>query len=150
MLIKQIQPNEEYYTVKSKFVNRINLKTMLFRALAITAALFASVEGFASSRTPAVASRSSTALNIMTASELESIINEAESCAKGECALDEVEALISSLKEQGKMLSNRIAEVDALVKDLEHINGKDNRPADEVRETVRAIFRIFSLGVSFC
>jgi hypothetical protein len=119
---------------------------MLFRALAITAALFASVEGFASSRTPAVASRSSTALNIMTAKELESIINEAESCAKGECALDEVEALISSLKEQGKMLSNRIAEVDALVKDLEHINGKDSRPVDEVRETVRAIFRIFSLG----
>ncbi|KAL7554286.1 hypothetical protein ACHAWF_017736 [Thalassiosira exigua] len=82
----------------------------------------------------------------MTADEVESIIKEAETCAEGECALDEVEGLISSLQAQQRLLSTRIEEIDGLVKDLEHANGKDDRPVDEVRETVRAIFRIFALG----
>jgi hypothetical protein len=122
---------------------------MLFRTLAIAAALCAtSVNGFAFSGSPAVASRSSTALNIMTAQELDLIISEAESCANGECALDEVENLINNLMEQQKMLTSRIGEIDNLVKDLEHMNGKDVRSTDEVRETVKAIFRVFALGVS--
>ena len=122
---------------------------MIFRALAITAALCAnSAHGFAFTRSPAVAFRPSTSLNIMTPSELESIINEAEACAGGECALDEVDSLINNLLEQQKMLNKRIGEIDELVQDLEHINGKDNRPVDEVKDTVKAIFRIFALGVS--
>lgn len=84
----------------------------------------------------------------MTAAEIDSIISEAESCAEGECALDEVESLITNLQGQQSSLSKRIAEIDGLVKDLEHVNGKDDRPVDEVRETVRAIFRVFALGVS--
>lgn len=84
----------------------------------------------------------------MTAAEIDAIISEAESCAEGECALDEVENLINNLQEQQSMLSKRISEIDGLVKELEHVNGKDERPVDEVRETVRAIFRIFALGVS--
>ena len=85
----------------------------------------------------------------MTAEEVKSIIDEAESCSRGECALDEVEDLISSLLAQQSLLSKRIAEIDGLVKDLEHVNGRDERPTDEIRETVRAIFRIFALGVSY-
>ena len=84
----------------------------------------------------------------MSAAELDAIINEAEACASGECALDEVDSLINNLLEQQKMLNQRIGEIDELVKDLEHLNGRDNRPADEVRDTVKAIFRIFALGVS--
>ena len=121
---------------------------MIFRTLAITAALCAnSVNGFAFTRSSVTASRYCTALNIMTPAELESIINEAEACAGGECALDEVDSLINNLLEQQKMLNQRIGEIDELVKDLEHINGKDNRPVDEVKDTVKAIFRIFALGV---
>jgi hypothetical protein len=123
-------------------------KDMLFRTLAIAAALCASsVNGFASTRSP-VAARSNTALNIMTAAELDAIIDEAESCANGECALDEVDNLVNNLLEQQKMLNKRIGEIDELVKELEHLNGRDNRPTDEVRDTVKAIFRIFALGVS--
>ena len=124
---------------------------MLFRTLAIAAALCAtSVNGFASSRSPiATASQSNTALNIMTAAEIDSIINEAESCAGGECALDEVDSLISNLLEQQKMLSSRIGDIDTLIKDLEHMNGRDNVAPDEIRDTVKAIFRIFSLGVRY-
>lgn len=84
----------------------------------------------------------------MSATEVEAIIQEAESCAGGECAVDEVDSLITNLQEQQSLLSKRIEEMDGLIKDLEHINGKDNRPVDEVRETVRAIFRVFALGVS--
>ena len=82
----------------------------------------------------------------MTASEIDAIMFEAESCAEGECALDEVESLINSLQKQQSLLSKRISEIDGLVKTLEEANG--TAPVDEVRETVRAIFRIFALGVS--
>lgn len=84
----------------------------------------------------------------MSAKEIDYIMSEAEQCAAGECALDEVESLITNLQSQQSLLSKRIGEIDTLVKDLEHINGRDNRPVDEVKETVRAIFRVFSLGVS--
>ena len=83
----------------------------------------------------------------MTASEIDAIMFEAESCAEGECALDEVESLINSLQNQQSLLSKRISEIDGLVTTLEEANG--TAPVDEVRETVRAIFRIFALGVSF-
>ena len=120
---------------------------MLLRNLAIAAALCAtSIQGFAPSAT---SMRVQTARNLMTADEVKAIMDEAESCSKGECAIDEVEDLISSLLTQQSLLSKRIAEIDGLVKDLEHVNGRDERPTDEIRETVRAIFRIFALGVSY-
>jgi len=118
---------------------------MMLRNLAIAAALCASsAEAFTISR-PSLASPR-TALNLMTATQVESVIAEAESCAHGECAVDEVESLINNLQEQQSLLSKRIEEIDGLVKDLEHVNGRDDRPVDEVRETVRAIFRVFALG----
>jgi hypothetical protein len=119
---------------------------MLLRNLAIAAALCASsIQAFA----PTASSfRVPTARNLMSAEEVKAILAEAESCAQGECALDEVENLITNLQQQQSLLNKRISEIDGLIKDLEHVNGKDNRPTDEVRETVRAIFRIFALGVS--
>ena len=84
----------------------------------------------------------------MSVAEIESVISEAQSCAEGECAIDEVESLITNLQGQQSLLSKRIEEISGLIKELEHVNGQDERPVDEVRETVRAIFRIFSLGVS--
>ena len=89
-----------------------------------------------------------TALNLMSATEVEAILLEAESCAEGECALDEVESLLNNLQSQQSALSKRIGEIDVLIKDLESTNGQPDRPVDEVRETVRAIFRIFAMGVS--
>lgn len=118
----------------------------MLRNLAIAAAFcVSSTQAFAP---PATSVRVPTARNLMTADEVKAIIAEAESCAQGECALDEVDALITNLQSQQSLLSKRIAEMDGLIKDLEDVNGKDNRPTDEVRETVRAIFRIFALGVS--
>ena len=76
------------------------------------------------------------------------IIAEAESCSGGECGLDEVESLITSLQSQQSQLSARVAEMNTLIADLEKVNALDERPVDEVRETVRAIFRVFQSGVS--
>eukprot|EP00565_Helicotheca_tamesis_P007350 CAMPEP_0185723154 /NCGR_PEP_ID=MMETSP1171-20130828/86_1 /TAXON_ID=374046 /ORGANISM="Helicotheca tamensis, Strain CCMP826" /LENGTH=121 /DNA_ID=CAMNT_0028390819 /DNA_START=164 /DNA_END=529 /DNA_ORIENTATION=+ len=82
----------------------------------------------------------------MTPEEEESIMTTATNCAEGECSLDEVEALISELKEQQSTLSKRVVEMDTLIRDLKKYNEKDDREVDEVRETVRAIFRVFQLG----
>ncbi|KAL9185550.1 hypothetical protein ACHAXT_003327 [Thalassiosira profunda] len=118
---------------------------MMLRTLAVAATLCASAEAFAVGRPP-LAPRAATSLNLMTVAEVDAIITEAEACAEGECALDEVENLINNLQDQQSSLSKRIEEIGGLIKDLEHVNGKDDRPVDEVRETVRAIFRIFAMG----
>jgi hypothetical protein len=88
----------------------------------------------------------------MSSAEIDSILLEAEGCAGGECALDEVSSLIASLQNQQSLLSKRVSEIDGLVASLEAANGRggDDRPVDEMRETVKAIFRIFALGVSRC
>jgi hypothetical protein len=89
-------------------------------------------------------------LNLMSSAEIEAILTEAESCAGGECALDEVSSLIMTLQNQQSLLSKRVGEIDGLLEVLENANGRGgaDRPVDEMKETVRAIFRIFALGVS--
>mmetsp|Transcript_18383 Transcript_18383/g.35776 ORF Transcript_18383/g.35776 Transcript_18383/m.35776 type:complete len:162 (-) Transcript_18383:231-716(-) len=120
---------------------------MLFRNLFAAILLASSAGAFSLSRPPiAVPQTRATALNLMSAQEVELIMEEAEKCAHGECQLDEVDSLIASLQDQQSLLSKRIEEMDGLIKELEHINGKDNRPVDEMKETLRAIFRIFALG----
>jgi hypothetical protein len=88
-------------------------------------------------------------LNLMSSAEIDLILMEAEKCAEGECALDEVSSLIENLQNQQSMLSKRVNEIDGLIKTLETANGRGgDRPVDEMKETVKAIFRIFALGVS--
>ena len=48
--------------------------------------------------------------------------------------------------EQQHILSQRVKEVDNMIKSLEVLNGSDERETDEVRETVRAIFRVFQMS----
>eukprot|EP00584_Thalassiosira_punctigera_P008267 CAMPEP_0172526716 /NCGR_PEP_ID=MMETSP1067-20121228/1563_1 /TAXON_ID=265564 ORGANISM="Thalassiosira punctigera, Strain Tpunct2005C2" /NCGR_SAMPLE_ID=MMETSP1067 /ASSEMBLY_ACC=CAM_ASM_000444 /LENGTH=159 /DNA_ID=CAMNT_0013310289 /DNA_START=128 /DNA_END=607 /DNA_ORIENTATION=+ len=120
---------------------------MMLRTFAAAVALCASsTEAFSFSRPLLASPVTNSALNLMSAAEIESVIQEAESCAGGECAVDEVENLIANLLDQQSLLSKRIGEIDGLVKDLETANGMDDRPVDEVRETVKAIFRIFAMG----
>ncbi|KAL3815759.1 hypothetical protein ACHAXA_008809 [Cyclostephanos tholiformis] len=87
-------------------------------------------------------------LNLMTSAEIESIINEAESCADGECALDEVSSLISTLQTQQSMLSKRVNEIDGLIKALENANGRggDDRPVDEMKDRPGHL-SLFAMGV---
>jgi hypothetical protein len=82
----------------------------------------------------------------MSHDETETLMKTANNCAEGECSLEVVSELISVLKEQQKELSARVQKVKMTIRDLEHVNEKDDRKVDEVRETVRAIFRVFQMG----
>ncbi len=70
----------------------------------------------------------------------------ATECVEGECSLDEIDGLIALLQGQQKELSVRVDQIKEMVKSLEAVNGSDDRSVDEIRETVRAIFRVFQLG----
>jgi hypothetical protein len=99
---------------------------------------FLSILSFQTART--------TQLNIMTPEETETILKKADSCAEGECSIDDVTELISILKEQQKEIYDRLIDIKASIKSLESVNESDERKVDEVRETVRSLFRIFQLG----
>lgn len=82
----------------------------------------------------------------MTPEETTKLITHATDCADGECSVDEVGDLITVLKSQQKELASRVDEIDKMIGSLASVNEKDERETDEVRETVRAIFRVFQLG----
>ena len=67
-------------------------------------------------------------------------------CEKGECAVSDVDMLVGELMEQQHILSERVTEVGNMIKSLETLNGADDRQVDEVRETVRALFRVFAMS----
>jgi hypothetical protein len=68
-------------------------------------------------------------------------------CEQGECSVSDVDMLIGELLEHQHILSERVTEVDNMVKSLEVLNDAgSSRQVDEVRETVRAIFRVFQMS----
>jgi hypothetical protein len=87
-----------------------------------------------------------TQLQLMTPEESDAIMKHAKDCVDGECSLDEIDDLITMLKGQQKELYDRVAQVKDMVSTLEKVNKSDSRSVDEIRETVRAIFRVFQLG----
>ena len=82
----------------------------------------------------------------MTPEETETLLKRAEECVGSECALDDVSELVDLLHDQQKELYDRVEKIKQTVQALEEINKADDRPVDEIRETVRAIFRVFQLG----
>ena len=87
-----------------------------------------------------------TQLNLMSHGETDVVLETATNCVEGECSLDEIDGLVSLLKDQQKEASSRLEEIQAMIKSLETVNDADDRSVDEIRETVRAIFRVFQLG----
>eukprot|EP00545_Synedropsis_sp_CCMP1620_P012731 CAMPEP_0119004844 /NCGR_PEP_ID=MMETSP1176-20130426/1385_1 /TAXON_ID=265551 /ORGANISM="Synedropsis recta cf, Strain CCMP1620" /LENGTH=154 /DNA_ID=CAMNT_0006956597 /DNA_START=88 /DNA_END=552 /DNA_ORIENTATION=- len=88
---------------------------------------------------------SATSLRIMPADQMEALIAEAEECSEGECSVDDVGNLLDTLKIQQKDLGVKIDEIKKMITTLEKMNDKD-MDRDEVRETVRAIMRIFTIS----
>jgi hypothetical protein len=82
----------------------------------------------------------------MTPDENEIVMSKATGCVEGNCSLDEVDDLVEVLKAQQKELFDRVEQIKKMVKSLETVNTQDDREVDEIRETVRAIFRVFQLG----
>lgn len=87
-------------------------------------------------------------MNLMTPGETNKVMTQANDCYEGECSLDEVEDLIQLLKGQQKELYDRVEQVRGMVKTLEASNAQSDRKTDEIRDTVRALFRVFQLGDS--
>mmetsp|Transcript_27478 Transcript_27478/g.42637 ORF Transcript_27478/g.42637 Transcript_27478/m.42637 type:complete len:158 (-) Transcript_27478:217-690(-) len=83
---------------------------------------------------------------LMSEEETKSIINSAHDCADSECSVEDVEMFLSELKEQQIILRNRLSDVTKMIDELGHVNIGTDRKVDEVRETVRAIARLFMMG----
>jgi hypothetical protein len=83
---------------------------------------------------------------LLTEQESAEIMAKSLECADGECSIEDVENLLSDLKEQQKVLTGRLAEVTQMISSLYGVNKDDERKVDEVRETVRAIARLFLMG----
>lgn len=83
----------------------------------------------------------------MSQDETEKLVAHALDCSEGECSLEEVDQLIFMLQEQQHQLTERLDQVRSMVSSLEVLNADSKREnVDEIRETVRAIFRVFQLG----
>eukprot|EP00537_Pseudo-nitzschia_pungens_P011240 CAMPEP_0172397350 /NCGR_PEP_ID=MMETSP1061-20121228/30039_1 /TAXON_ID=37318 /ORGANISM="Pseudo-nitzschia pungens, Strain cf. pungens" /LENGTH=156 /DNA_ID=CAMNT_0013129487 /DNA_START=11 /DNA_END=481 /DNA_ORIENTATION=+ len=113
----------------------------------ITAILCLLATTHAFTTTPVVQrSATTTQLNLMSHEDTDNVLETADNCVKGECSLDEIDGLVSLLKDQQKESSDRLKEIKDMIKSLETVNKSDDRSVDEIRETVRAIYRIFQLG----
>ena len=79
--------------------------------------------------------------------ELDTLMASGKQCEESECSVDDVDMLIGELLDQQKELYNRVKQLKTEIKLLEELN-EGERNVDEIQETVRAIARIFQLGVS--
>jgi hypothetical protein len=91
---------------------------------------------------------SATSLHLMAPDKMEALISEAVECSEGECSVDDVGDLLHTLKAQQKDLHAKIDDIKGMIKSLEVMNDKKGTNRSEVRETVRAIMRIFSVSPS--
>jgi DNA repair exonuclease SbcCD ATPase subunit len=73
----------------------------------------------------------------------------AEDCVGGECSIDDVNGLIAELKEQEEVLEARLESIMNMVAKLQHINEKEGRKTDEVRQFVKDLLSVFSHEVSW-
>ena len=80
----------------------------------------------------------------MTESEIQTILMKANGCVESECAISDVDDLISELKDQQRVLNARLETIMNVVAHLQTANSKvgDNRKTDDVRN-------IFTTVVSF-
>jgi len=87
-----------------------------------------------------------TALSLMSKEDVDQLLKQSNECVS-ECTVDEVDDLIDILKSQQTGLYNRVQTIKKMITNLEALNDAgDDRKVDEVRETVRALFRVFQLG----
>jgi hypothetical protein len=82
----------------------------------------------------------------MSQEETANVLKQAQECVDSECDVDNVVDLVDVLQAQQKELSDRVEKIKLTVEALDKVNKQEERPVDEIRETVRALFRVFQLG----
>lgn len=93
---------------------------------------------------PAFAARQNSALKvILSEEEVSSIMKSASECAEGECSLDDVSELIFELKEQQKIMQDRLDKTMNMISDLQKLNSKA-ADRDEVKAFVKDMLRVFA------
>lgn len=92
-----------------------------------------------------------TTLNlIMTESEIQTILTKANGCVESECAISDVDDLISELKDQQRVLNARLETIMNVVAHLQAANSSgEQRKTDDVRNIVKDMLRVFTTVVSF-
>mmetsp|Transcript_11857 Transcript_11857/g.14792 ORF Transcript_11857/g.14792 Transcript_11857/m.14792 type:complete len:158 (-) Transcript_11857:297-770(-) len=100
-------------------------------------------QGLFSAR-PVAGPTSSARFLLLTEEETEAIMSKATDCAEGECSIDDVNELIVELKDQQKLLEDRLSTVVSMVDKLKHLNELEERKVDEVRQYVRDFLRVFT------
>ena len=94
-----------------------------------------------------IAVASPTARHILLSDEETSqILKTADDCVQGECSIDDVSMLVSELKDTEKELNSRLVKVTQMIKDLEHVNQKDERKTNEVKQFVKEMLSVFNHG----
>ena len=88
---------------------------------------------------------STTAQNVfLSEEETMAILNKSTECIESECSVDEVDELLSVLKDTEKELEGRISKIMNTISHLQRINAKEERKTDEVRAFVKDMLRVFN------
>lgn len=85
----------------------------------------------------------------MTEEEITAILDKAHGCVENECAVSDVDDLIAELKDQQKVLNQRLETIMNVVAHLQHANAQEARKTDDVRAIVKDMLRVFTTQVSF-
>lgn len=80
----------------------------------------------------------------MSDEETKAILSSAEECVSSECTVDDVSMLIDELKMQEGILSDRLVKIMNMIAHLQHVNEKQERKTDEVRQFVKDMLRVFT------
>ena len=84
---------------------------------------------------------------IMTEEEITAVLDKAHACVESECSVDDIDSLIAELKDQQKVLSERLEHIMNVVAHLQKVNAQKERKADDVRAIVKDMLRVFTTQV---
>ena len=76
--------------------------------------------------------------------ETMTVLNKSTECIESECSIDEVDELLTVLKDTEKELEGRLQKIMNAISHLQHINDKEERKTDEVRAFVKDMLRVFN------
>jgi len=80
----------------------------------------------------------------MSDEEMQVILDKADECMGEECPLDELDSLLTMLKDTQETLEGRLDKVSLMIVELNRLNRKEERETDEVKAFVKDMLRVFS------
>ena len=81
---------------------------------------------------------------IMSEQEITAVLDKAHTCVDSECAIDDVDSLISELKEQQSVLNDRLGNIMNAVAHLQKANTAKDRESESVRGIIKDMLRVFT------